>query len=252
MKLALVQGETAWADRDANFARLSPLVDRAATDGARLVLLPEMFSTGFIVDRDDIGEPEGGPSSRFLAELSVRHQIWVGGSCPEVTNDDPRPFNSFVLAGPLGEMHRYRKIHRFAYGGENRHFRPGDRPVTVRIDDISVSMFVCYDLRFADEFWHLAPDTDLYLVPANWPASRREHWLALLKARAIENQAFVAGCNRTGSGGGLDYGGESRIFDPLGVELAEADGSETIITAEISRDRVREVREQFPFLRDRR
>jgi len=115
-----------------------------------------------------------------------------------------------------------------------------------------VSMFVCYDLRFADEFWRLAPDTDLYLVPANWPASRREHWLALLKARAIENQAFVAGCNRVGTGGGLDYSGDSRIFDPLGATVAEADGSETIITAEITRDRVREVREQFPFLRDRR
>ena len=252
MRLALIQSDTVWADRDANFARLSPLIDRAAAEGARLILLPEMFSTGFVVDRDDIGEPEGGPSSQLLAEHAARHRVWVGGSCPETSPDDPRPHNSFVLAGPHGEIHRYRKIHRFTYGGEDRHFRPGDQLVTVRIDDISVSMFVCYDLRFADEFWRLAPDTDLYLVPANWPASRREHWLALLKARAIENQAFVAGCNRVGTGGGLDYSGDSRIFDPLGATVAEADGSETIITAEITRDRVREVREQFPFLRDRR
>lgn len=252
MKIALIQHDTVWADRDANFALLAPLVDRAASDGARLVLLPEMFSTGFVVDRDDIGEPENGPSAAFLSDLASRHRIWVGGSCPEVSEDDRRPYNSFVLAGPHGEMHRYRKIHRFTYGGEDRHFRPGENLVTVRIDDISVSMFVCYDLRFADEFWRLAGETDLYLVPANWPASRREHWLSLLRARAIENQAYVAGCNRVGSGGGLDYSGDSRIFDPLGVPLAEGGADQEIIWADISRDTVREVRSSFPFLQDRR
>ena len=252
MKIALVQHDTVWADRAANFARLSPLVARAAGEGAGLVLLPEMFSTGFVVDRDDIGEPEGGPSADFLVDHALRHRVWVGGSCPETVDDDPRPYNSFVLAGPRGEVHRYRKIHRFTYGGEDRHFRPGGEHVTVRIDDVSVSLFVCYDLRFADEFWRLAPDTDLYLVPANWPASRREHWMALLRARAIENQAYVAGCNRVGSGGGLEYVGDSRIFDPLGEPLGEAGASETLLTAEITRDRVTEVRAQFPFLRDRR
>ena len=252
MKLALIQHDTVWADREANFSRLEPLVARAAADGARLVLLPEMFSTGFVVDRDDIGEPENGHSSRFLADLAARYRIWIGGSCPEVSPDDPRPYNSFVLAGPHGEMHRYRKIHRFTFGGEDRHFRPGESLVTVRIDDISVSMFVCYDLRFADEFWHLAHDTDLYLVPANWPASRREHWLSLLRARAIENQAYIAGCNRVGSGGGLDYSGDSRIFDPLGTTIAEGGSDQEIIWADIDAAQVREVRTTFPFLRDRR
>lgn len=252
VKLALVQHDTVWADREANFERIGPLVARAATDGARLVLLPEMFSTGFVVDRDDIGEPEGGASSTFLADLARRHRVWVGGSCPEVSPDDPRPYNSFVLAGPHGEMHRYRKIHRFTFGGEDRHFRPGGELVTVRIDDLSVSLFVCYDLRFADEFWRLAPDTDLYLVPANWPSSRREHWLSLLRARAIENQAYVAGCNRVGSGGGLDYGGDSRVFDPLGTPIAEAGSDAGITWADIDLATVRDVRATYPFMRDRR
>lgn len=252
MRLALVQHDTAWADRETNFARLAPLVERAASAGARLVLLPEMFSTGFVVDRDDIGEPENGPSAAFLGDLALRHRIWVGGSCPETTPDDPRPYNSFVLAGPHGEMYRYRKIHRFTYGGEDRHFRPGSDLVTVRIDDVSVSLFVCYDLRFADEFWRLATDTDLYLVPANWPSSRREHWLALLRARAIENQAYVAGCNRVGAGGGLDYSGDSRVFDPLGTPVAEGGSEPGIIWADIDAQTVRDVRERFPFLRDRR
>ena len=114
--------------------------------------------------------------------------------------DDRRPYNSFVLAGPDGTVHRYRKIHPFTYGGEDKHVRPGDELVTVEIGGLRVSPFVCYDLRFADEFWQRAAQTDVYLVPANWPASRRLHWQTLLQARAIENQAYVVGCNRVGDG----------------------------------------------------
>jgi predicted amidohydrolase len=122
----------------------------------------------------------------------------------------------------------------------------------VNVAGLRVSLFVCYDLRFADEFWGLAPETDVYVVPANWPLARQEHWLALLKARAIENQAYVVGCNRTGVGGGLTYGGASRIFSPLGEQLASADEHERIIIAEVSADHVSEVRAKFPFLNDRR
>ena len=252
MRLAAIQHDIVWADREANFARLRGLVSEAAGNGARFVVLTEMFSTGFVVDRDDIGEPVGGPSSEFLSVMAREHDIWIAGSCPELHDDDPRPYNSLVLVSPTGHQHRYAKIHPFTYGGEDRHFRAGDAHVTIDVEGLRVSLFVCYDLRFADEFWRLAPDTDLYLVPANWPASRREHWMTLLRARAIENQAYVAGCNRVGSGGGLEYSGDSRILDPLGEPLGEAGASETILTAEITRDRVAEVRAQFPFLRDRR
>ena len=251
MKVAAIQHDIAWADRQANFAHLRNLVAEAALNGARLVVLTEMFSTGFVVDREDIGEPIDGPSSSFLRAMAKEHDIWIAGSCPEVGPGDPRPFNSLVLAGPDGSVHRYSKIHPFTYGGEHKHFRAGTDLVTVEVDDLQVSMFVCYDLRFADEFWQLAPTTDLYLVPANWPTSRREHWMSLLRARAIENQAWVVGVNRVGSGGGLDYSGDSRIIDPLGNETI-ADAGECTVYANITKQAVIDTRSRFPFLQDRR
>ena len=252
MRVAVIQHDIVWADRDANFARLETMVRQAAGNGARFIVLSEMFSTGFVVDRDDIGEPEGGASARFLSGLATELGVWLCGSCPEVAEGDPRPFNSLVVASPTASTSRYRKIHPFTYGGEDRHFRAGNDFLTVDIDGVRVSFFVCYDLRFADEFWSLAHGTDMYVVPANWPVSRREHWMSLLRARAIENQAYVAGCNRVGSGGGLDYSGDSRIFDPLGAALAEGGDSETILYADISTETVAATRSRFPFLQDRR
>jgi predicted amidohydrolase len=158
----------------------------------------------------------------------------------------------FVLCAPDGTQHRYRKIHPFTYGGEDKSFRGGDQLVTVPVGELRVSLFVCYDLRFADEFWVRAPETDLYLVPANWPEARRTHWMSLLQARAIENQAYVLGCNRVGSGGGLQYSGDSRIIDPLGELLATASYGETMIMADVTSARVAEVRDRFRFLQDRR
>ena len=252
MKVAVIQADTEWVDRDANFAQLAPRVAAAAGNGASLVLLTEMFSTGFVVDRSDIGEPVGGVSSQFLSRMAIQHKIWIGGSCPEVAPNDPRPFNSFVLVNPEGDQHRYHKIHPFTYGGEDTYFRPGKDFVTVNVDGIRVTLFVCYDLRFADEFWKTAADTDVFLVPGNWPASRREHWMALLRARAIENQAFVIGCNRVGTGGGLTYAGDSRVINPLGEVIAEALDQATILYADISAEEVQTVRTTFPFMQDRR
>ena len=251
MKVAAVQHDIVWADRDANFAALAPLVREAAGNGARLVVLSEMFSTGFVVDRDDIGEEVGGPSSAFLSSMATELGVWVCGSCPEVADGDPRPYNSLVLATPDGSQHRYSKIHPFTYGGEDRHFRAGDSHVTVDIDGVRTSLFVCYDLRFADEFWALATVTDLYVVPANWPVSRREHWMSLLRARAIENQAWVVGVNRVGTGGNLDYVGDSRIIDPLGNETVAGEGR-CITYAEVTAESVAQTRARFPFLQDRR
>jgi predicted amidohydrolase len=261
VRIAAIQHDIEWCDRRANFAHLSPMIRAAAGSGASLVLLSETFSTGFATETrepgsEQLGEPFGGPSSQFLAEQAAAHRVWVGGSCPEIAadaaDDDQRPHNTFVLAGPNGEMHRYRKIHPFSYGGEDKHFRGGDEFTQVEIDGLRVTMFVCYDLRFGNEFWQLAPTTDVYLVPANWPESRRAHWTALLEARAIENQAYVVGCNRVGTGGGLAYSGDSRIVDPLGELLATASKTESILLADVSADEVAAVRDRFRFLQDRR
>ena len=256
MRVAAIQHDIAWCDRQANFAHLAPLVAGAASSGARLILLSETFSTGFATDRDDLGEPEGGPSSQFLVEQARLHDVWIGGSCPEIArdapDDDQRPYNTLVLAAPDGTQHRYRKIHPFTYGGETKHFNAGDQFVTVDVDGLRVTLFVCYDLRFADEFWKLADATDVYLVPANWPEARRVAWMALLQARAIENMAYVIGCNRVGNGNGLPHSGDSRIIDPLGEVLASASQTESILLADVRAEHVAEVRDRFRFLQDRR
>ena len=165
MRLAAIQHDIVWNDRSENFRRLAPQVAAAAAGGAQLVLLTETFSTGFVVDDPALGEPEGGPSAQFLQEMADRHGVWVGGTCPEVPSSgdpaDTRPANSFVLAGPDGTVHRYHKIHPFTFGGEHHRFRPGDRHVQVEIEGVRISLFVCYDLRFADEFGGLASTTDL-------------------------------------------------------------------------------------------
>ena len=266
MRIAAVQHDIVWEDRDANFERLAPQVRRAVGAGAELVLLTETFSTGFSMT-PGIGEPEGGPSAQFLAGQAREHGVWVGGSCPEIAREGEGgggnggsggggtelPFNAFVLAGPDGTTHRYRKLNPFTHGGERERFRAGTDPVTVQIGDLRITPFICYDLRFADVFWAAAPHTDVYLVPANWPAARRNHWRTLLEARAIENQAYVVGCNRVGMGGdGIDHAGDSRIVSPMGDLLATAAETETIVLSDVEAAEVRNTRDRLRFLGDRR
>jgi predicted amidohydrolase len=253
MKVAAVQHDIVWEEPHVNFDRLAPLVASAAHEGARLVLLSEMCTTGFSMHVDRIAEPFDGPSAQYLREQAEAHGVWVGGSVPEVQPGHDRPSNTFVLAAPDGTVHRYCKIHPFSYSGEDEVYDAGDRRVTVDVDGVRVSLFVCYDLRFADEFWAVARDTDCYLVPANWPEQRRDHWRALLRARAIENLAYVVGTNRVGRGGTADYVGDSAIIGPFGQELADgASCGETILYADVDPDVVVRTRERYPFLADRR
>lgn len=292
MKLAVIQHDITWEQPEKNFAHLTCLVSEAADTGARLVVLAEMFSYGFSMNVSQIAEPSDGPSTQFLANHATKHNIWLGGTIPMRVEDarmlpqTPRARNTFVLAAPDGSTFSYAKIHPFTYGGEDDHYEGGDSLTQVQIEDIRVSLAVCYDLRFPYVFWPLAETTDLYLVPANWPAKRRHHWQSLLVARAIENQAYVAGINRVGTGGGITYSGDSVIISPLGEILAsgamEAQISSTsqerippnhnspteiftladeaaahktpeaILTAEIDPQAVASTRSRFPFLQDRR
>jgi predicted amidohydrolase len=255
VRVAAVQHDIVWEDNDANFAHVEPLIAGAAASGARIIVLSEMFSCGFSNNIDAIAEPEGGVSSQFLTAMAARYGAWVTGSCPEVLADGSgggRPHNVHVLAGPDGTQHRYAKVHPFTFSGEDRYFAAGTQLATFEIEGLRVSPFVCYDLRFADEFWQLAAGTDLFIVPANWPEVRRLHWQTLLHARAIENQAYVIGCNRVGEGNGLAYSGDSRIIDPLGELLATGARTESILLADISATVVAEVRDRFRFMQDRR
>jgi predicted amidohydrolase len=254
MKVAAIQHDTVWEDPKANFEHLAPMIANAAQSGARLVVATEMYATGFSMHPEQVAEPAGGPSTQFLVDQATEHDIWLCASLPELSAGATRPYNMLVLAGPDGSVQRYAKVHPFKYGGEHAHYTAGEETgvVTVDVDGMRVTPLICYDLRFAYLFWDAAIATDCFVVVANWPASRRTHWQALVRARAIENQAYVVAANRVGSGGGLDYAGDSCIVDPLGEVLVQAAGTETVLVADIDAGTVVATRAKFPFLADRR
>lgn len=253
MRIAIVQHEIEWETPQANFAVIAPLVAEAAADGARLVVLTETFSWGFTMNTDRAWEATDGPSTTFLREQAASVGAWVVGSIPIRESADVLPNNRMTIAGPAGELHTYDKRHPFTFSGEDKSYRAGTSSSTIEIEGLRISPFVCFDLRFADDFWELANDTDCYLGIANWPASRREHWRTLLRARAIENQAWVVGANRVGDDPNVSYCGDSMIIDPFGEIVADTGDSSgpTITAADVAADRVEQVRRDFPFLADR-
>lgn len=252
MKIAALQRDIVWEAPETNFERIRPQAKRARDCGAELFVLPEMYSVGFSMEAERIAEPEDGPSTRFLQELAREHGMWTCGSVPVRPEGEKLPYNTLVFAAPDGSLERYRKLHPFTYAKEHEHYGAGTRIVTLDIAGVRVTPFICYDLRFADEFWNAAAGTDVYLVVANWPEKRRDAWSALLLARAHENQAYVVGVNRVGHGNGLDYSGDSAIIDPRGELLVTASRRETLLFADIDPGWVSECRAKFPVLRDRR
>jgi predicted amidohydrolase len=251
MRIAAVQHDIVWEDGAATRDAVLPLLDQASAAGAELIVLTEMFATGFSMRPERFAEDEGGPVEQWLlAQASQRNAVLIGSIAQR--GADGRYRNNAVVAAPDGRIDRYAKIHPFSYSGEHEQYAAGDKPLTVDIRGLRTSVFVCYDLRFADEFWPLAPDTDLYVVPANWPRERREHWRLLLRARAVENQAYVVGVNRVGSRKDLHYAGDSAIIDPLGRTLVEGSEQPTVLIADIDAASVAAVRRDLPFLPDRR
>ena len=253
VRVAAVQHDIVWEDRDATIATLTPVVAEAAHAGARLVLLPETFATGFTMRTDRVAEPVEGPTAQWLGDQALAHGIWIGGSVPERAAGDELPHNVFVLAGPAGERHRYAKRHPFTYGREHESYAPGDDLLTVAVEGLRVSPAICYDLRFADQLWAQAPGTDCYAVVTNWPAKRHAHYRALVIARAIENQAYVVGVNRAGTAGdGTEHLGGTLVVDPLGEVVAEAGADEEVVLVDVDPELVASTRARFPFLDDRR
>jgi predicted amidohydrolase len=250
MKVAAIQHDIAWEDPDSTRKQVAPLIADAAGQGARLIALTEMYATGFSMHPERIAEDEGGPNEQFLLDQAARHDAWLIASIAQNSRSG-RPRNVAVLAGPDGRVHRYAKIHPFSYAREDEKYDAGTETLTVEIDGLRVSPFICYDLRFADGFWALARSTDLYVVVANWPESRGFHWRHLLTARAIENQAFVLGVNRVGTVKRDVYHGDSAIIDPMGRTLATASRREAVLVADVTAAEVASVRAEFPFLDDR-
>jgi predicted amidohydrolase len=252
MKVAALQHDIAWQDAPATHALVTPMIAEAAAAGADLIVLTEMFATGFSMQPELVAEDEGGPSEQFLLAQAKVHDAYLIASIAQ-RGADGNYRNNAVVAAPDGTVRRYAKIHPFSFAREHEHYTAGDQFLNLDIRGMRTSIFVCYDLRFADEFWALAPDTDLYVVVANWPAPRREHWRALLRARAIENQAYVLATNRIGDAEGLIHTGDSAVIDPLGVTLVEGEeGTSGVLIADVDAATVAAVRERFPFLADRR
>jgi omega-amidase len=256
MKVAAIQHDIVWEDAERTRKNVAPLIAQAAAAGARLIVLTEMFATGFSMQPERIAEYAGGANEQFLVDQAREHGSYLVGSIAQWDRADGRARNVAVLAQPAGGVQRYAKIHPFSYVGEDRHYAPGTQFLTVDVvangESLRVSPFVCYDLRFADEFWARAELTDIYVVPANWPEPRREHWRTLLRARAIENQAYVLGVNRVGTVKNDRYVGDSAIVDPAGLVLVEASMGEAVLVADVTAERVAAVRKRFPFLADRR
>ena len=210
-----------------------------------MIVLPEMYATGFSMDAAEICEPEDGASIEFVRDAARRLDVWIAASVAVATKTTGNR-NRFIAAGPNGEFVTYDKRHPFTYAGEHREFTPGDDVVRFEIDGLRVTPFVCYDLRFADDFWQAGPTTDLFLVVANWPSSRRHHWSSLLVARAIENQCYVVGVNRVGEEGGFRFIGQTRLADVTGDLLAVCDHDrEDILLADIDPERARQKRSVF-------
>lgn len=253
MKVAAIQHDIAWEDPSASFEIVRPMISEAAKGGAEFVALTEMFSTGFSMNASQIAEPLDGPAASFLSEQASLHGVTMVGSAPTRHPSFELPVNLLTVAEANGEVHRYAKIHPFSYSGEDQHYAAGSQFCTVPIGGLRCTFFICYDLRFADEFWATAADTDMYVVIANWPAARQVHWDALLRARAIENQAFVLAANRVGiDGNNLEYGGGSVAIDPFGEILDIAHDTPALVTANVEATTVADIRSRYPFAADRR
>lgn len=250
MIVAALQIDTAWEDPPENLRRADELAERAAGAGARLVALPEMFATGFSMAADRVAA-HADEIRDGLAEIAMRHGVWAIGGYAEP--GEPRPRNACSLIDPTGvERLRYHKIHPFSLAGEHEHYTGGDALPTADVEGLRITPLICYDLRFPEPFRAAAERTDLFVVIANWPTARREAWRTLLRARAIENQAFALGVNRVGEGDGLVYSGDSALIDPYGETLADAAERPGILVGEASAEAVAEARARFGFLADRR
>jgi predicted amidohydrolase len=250
MIVAGLQTDIAWEDPEENFRRVAAAVERAVVTGARLLVLPEMFATGFSMSAERVAGWSTATSA-FLADTARRHAVWVLGGF--AAPGERRPRNVCALFDPGGsEALRYTKIHPFSHAGEDRCYEAGDAIATVAIEGLRVTPLICYDLRFPELFRVAARATDLFLVIANWPTARTAAWTLLLAARAAENLAYVLGVNRVGVGDGLEYGGDSALFAPTGECLASAGHHPDAVVGTVDGRRVADLRDRYAFLDDRR
>ena len=278
MRIALAQTNILWEDKQANLVRVEEFV--VASD-AEIVLFPEMSLTGFSMHTDVTAENSGSPdvvqfcmqtgNIQTMAELpqtgwtieqvsalAKRHHKTIGIGWVKKT--EPLCENHYSIVTPDGKIAMdYAKIHPFSYGEEHAHFRGGEKLCTGWLGEFQAGLAICYDLRFPEQFRAMVPETEFFIVPANWPEARTSHWKTLLAARAIENQCYVAGVNCCGDMDGQHYSGDSGIYAPDGsllvpvkeTRLWDSCMEETLLVYDIQND-VAKTRNAFPVLQDRK
>lgn len=258
MRISLAQMDLSLGEPEHNFARAEEAIAEAGRRGSDLVVLPELWSTGCAWSQvAEQASPlahsaaDGGWMGRF-AGLAQTHRLWLAGSMLEVC--EGRYTNSLVLYNPQGNLCGvYRKIHLFRLMQEDQHLSGGDQLVVADMPWGRVGLAICYDLRFPEIFRRYAlAGARLMILPAEWPNPRRAHWSTLLRARAIENQCFVAACNRVGESGNDVFFGASAIVDPWGETVVEGGAVEMLLTADVDLERVEEVRRRIRVFSDRR
>lgn len=237
------------------------------TDRTSLVILPEMFSTGFSMKPEVLGEPMDGAAVQWMKKVAAEKKVILTGSL--IIEEAGNYYNRLIWMLPNGQYGIYNKRHRFAYAGEDQHYAAGNRRLIASVNGWKINLQVCYDLRFPvwarqqsnppDNLSALPPhasqhsslEYDVLVFVANWPERRNHAWKTLLQARAIENQCYVIGLNRVGNdGNNIYHSGDSMIIDPLGEVLYHKAHAEDIYTHALSRERLEEVRSKFPFWKD--
>ena len=259
--VALAQMAIALGRPDRNSETARALADQAASQGAHLLVLPELWPTGYDLalatkHAAPLGEYaaslDDGPFA-LMAALARDHQFHVIGTALEANPDGP-PFNTAAFFGPDGALlGAYRKVHLIPLMEETEHLAAGEALPVFDLEWGRVAIAICYDLRFPEQ-WRCYADAGarLIVIPAEWPVGRIEHWRLLLRARAVENQLYVAGCNRAGSDADGEFGGHSAAVDPWGRVLVEGGREPGLFIATLDMDEVARCRRLFPFLDDRR
>lgn len=253
MNIYLVQMDIAWGDKQKNFSKVKELLDSCAVLPDGLIILPEMFATGFMhAPREGMAEDfddENSETVKFLAELAAKTGCIVQGGGIAQEKKYLKNHTGVFYPGEVAENVSYDKIQLFP--SEQKNLVEGEDVITFPVSDMLVTPFTCYDLRFPELFRDAIPlGAQAFSIGASWPAVRAKHWEILLQARAVENQAFVFGVNRVGKDPYTEYAGGSMIISPKGEILAQAKDEECVVTTEIFTEDVVSWRKEFSALKD--
>lgn len=246
MKITLLQRDIMWADPQANMSRNEQVFQ--AGEKADLYIFPEMFSTGFCTEPEGIAEPRPSVTLEWMKRNAAGHCCAIAGSV--AVEENGKYFNRFYFVHPDGTADQYDKRHLFTYGGEHLRFTAGEKRIVTVFKGVRILPEICYDLRFP--VWSRnRGDYDMIIYVASWPKPRTEAWRQLLRARAIENQCYVAGVNRCGTDPSCEYEGGTALIDPYGRTVAEClPCTEESISADIDMNLLEDFRKKFPVLED--